>query len=547
MWITLDIETNTSHDTIWVAVTQDVETGEMLEHYSAETLKPLLRDSEGVIGHNIIGFDAPVLEKQWSLQIPKEKLKDTLVLSRLWNPSLEGGHSLDSWGKRFGDHKIDFHDYDGGLSDEMVEYCRQDVALTTRLYKHLTDKLKREEFKQQCVDLEEKVYIITAEQERNGFMLDVEAATSLWQDITHKMRQITAELQKVFPPIVEERWSEKTGKRLKDKVTEFNVGSRKQIAERLEGVGVKFKLQTEKGAIIVNEKVLEGIDIPEAKMIYEYLMLQKRAAQIDSWLTHEKDGRVHGRVITNGAVTGRMTHHSPNLAQVPSVSAPYGRECRSFWCVPEGHKLIGCDASGLELRMLAHYMRDERYTNEILSGDIHTANMKAAGLTDRNQAKTFIYAFLYGAGAAKIGQIVGGGYREGQQLIDSFLRNTPALAKLREKVATHSAGGTLPGLDGRRLRVRSEHAALNTLLQGAGAVVMKQALVLLSESLNQYDIPHKLVANVHDEFQIEVPENFADVVGKAAVRAIKKAGEVLDLRCPLDAEYNVGNNWAETH
>ena len=547
MLITLDIETNTSHDVIWCAVTQNIDTGEMLEHYDSESLAQVLFSATGIVGHNVIGFDAPVLEKQWSLQIPTEKLKDTLVLSRLWNPSLEGGHSLDSWGKRFGDHKIDFHDYDGGLSDEMVEYCRQDVALTTRLYKHLTDTLKREEFKQQCVDLEEKVYIITAQQERNGFMLDVEAATSLWQDITHKMRTITAELQKVFPPIVEERWSEKTGKRLKDKVTEFNVGSRKQIAERLEGVGVKFKLQTEKGAIIVNEKVLEGIDIPEAKMIYEYLMLQKRAAQIDSWLTHEKDGRVHGRVITNGAVTGRMTHHSPNLAQVPSVSAPYGKECRSFWTVPEHHKLVGCDASGLELRMLAHYMRDENYTNEILSGDIHTANMKAAGLTDRNQAKTFIYAFLYGAGPAKIGQIVGGGYKEGQKLTDSFLRNTPALARLRERVTKFSAGGTLPGLDGRRLRVRSEHAALNTLLQGAGAIVMKQALVLMAESLDTYAIPYKLVANVHDEFQIEVPENFADVVGKAAVRAIKKAGEVLDLRCPLDAEYNVGNNWAETH
>ncbi len=547
MLITLDIETNTSHDNIWVVVTQDVDTGEVLEHYNSYTLETLLLNCKGVIGHNIIGFDAPVLERVWGIYIPVDILIDTLVLSRLYNPSLEGGHSLDSWGKRFGDPKIDFDDYDGGLTPEMVDYCIQDVALTTRLYKHLTDSLKREEFSEQCVDLERKVAIITAQQERNGFMLDVEQATLLWQDITHKMRQITAELQKVFPPIVEERWSEKTGKRLKDKVTEFNVGSRKQIAERLEGVGVKFKLQTEKGAIIVNEKVLEGIDIPEAKMIYEYLMLQKRAAQIDSWLTHEKDGRVHGRVITNGAVTGRMTHHSPNLAQVPSVSAPYGKECRSFWRVPEGHKLVGCDASGLELRMLAHYMRDERYTNEILSGDIHTANMKAAGLTDRNQAKTFIYAFLYGAGAAKIGQIVGGGYREGQQLIDSFLRNTPALAKLREKVAKHATAGTLPALDGRRLRVRSEHAALNTLLQGAGAIVMKQALVLLADRLSTYDIPHKLVANVHDEFQIEVPENFADVVGKAAVRAIKNAGDVLDLRCPLDAEYNVGNNWAETH
>ena len=547
MLITLDIETNTKHDIIWVAVTQDVDTGEMLEHYSAETLEPVLRDSIGVIGHNIIGFDAPVLEKQWGLTIDPSKLKDTLARSRLWNPSLEGGHSLDSWGKRFGDHKIDFDDYDGGLSDEMVKYCRQDVALTTRLYKHLNKQLKDEGFSDQCVDLEEKVYIITAQQERNGFALNVEQASSLWVELTHKMNQITQELQKVFPPIVEERWSEKTGKRLKDKVTEFNVGSRKQIAERLQSVGVKFKQKTEKGAIIVNEKVLEGIDIPEAKMIYEYLMLQKRTAQIDSWLSFEKDGRVHGRVITNGAVTGRMTHHSPNMAQIPSVSAPYGKECRSFWTVPDHHKLVGIDASGLELRMLAHYMRDENYTNEILSGDIHTANMKAAGLTDRNQAKTFIYAFLYGAGPAKIGQIVGGGYKEGEKLINSFLRNTPALDSLKKRVAKFASSGTLPSLDGRRLRVRSEHAALNTLLQGAGAVVMKQALVLLADRLSTYNIPHKLVANVHDEFQIEVPEFFANNVGKAAVSAIREAGDVLELRCPLDGEYNVGNNWAETH
>jgi DNA polymerase I-like protein with 3'-5' exonuclease and polymerase domains len=429
----------------------------------------------------------------------------------------------------------------------MVKYCRQDVALTTRLYKHLNKQLKDEGFSDQCVDLEEKVYIITAQQERNGFALNVEQASSLWVELTHKMNQITQELQKVFPPIVEERWSEKTGKRLKDKVTEFNVGSRKQIAERLQSVGVKFKQKTEKGAIIVNEKVLEGIDIPEAKMIYEYLMLQKRTAQIDSWLSFEKDGRVHGRVITNGAVTGRMTHHSPNMAQIPSVSAPYGKECRSFWTVPDHHKLVGIDASGLELRMLAHYMRDENYTNEILSGDIHTANMKAAGLTDRNQAKTFIYAFLYGAGAAKIGQIVGGGYKEGEKLINSFLRNTPALDSLKKRVAKFASSGTLPSLDGRRLRVRSEHAALNTLLQGAGAVVMKQALVLLADRLSTYNIPHKLVANVHDEFQIEVPEFFANNVGKAAVSAIREAGDVLELRCPLDGEYNVGNNWAETH
>ena len=545
--ITLDIETNTKHDTIWCVVTEEVQTGNLAVHTTPETLAPLLRDAICVIGHNIIGFDAPVLDKVWNLQIPNSKLVDTLVLSRLYSPSLEGGHSLDSWGKRLGDHKIVFSDYDAGLSDEMIDYCKQDVKLTTTLYKHLVNSLKSEGFSEQCADLEHRVAIIMAVQERNGFALDVDGATSLYQDITHKMRLITTDLQKVFPPIVEQRWSEKTGKQLKDKVTEFNVGSRQQIAERLEAVGVTFSLKTEKGATIVNEKVLEGIDVPEAKMIHEYLMLQKRAAQIDSWLAHQRDGRVHGRVITNGAVTGRMTHHSPNMAQVPSVSAPYGKECRSFWTVPAGHKLVGIDASGLELRMLAHYMRDENYTNEILSGDIHTANMKAAGLTDRNQAKTFIYAFLYGAGPAKIGEIVNGGYSEGQKLMSAFLKNTPALARLRERVAKFAETGTRPGLDGRRLRVRSQHAALNTLLQGAGAIVMKQALVVLCDTLDSLGIPYKLVANVHDEFQIETPEHFAKAVGKQAVKAIQEAGDQLKLRCPLDGEFNIGNNWAETH
>jgi len=547
MLITLDIETNTKHDTIWCVVTEEVITGNIAVHTSVETLVPLIRDSTGIIGHNIIGFDAPVLENVWGIHIPTQILIDTLVMSRLYSPSIDGGHSLDSWGKRLGNHKIEFSDYDAGLTEELVSYCKQDVKLTTTVYKYLTNLLKTEGFSDQCVDLEHKVAIIMQVQEKNGFELDVCGATSLYQTITHRMRVITADLQKVFPPIVEERWSEKTGKRLKDKVTEFNVGSRKQIAERLTAVGVIFSQTTEKGSTIVNEKVLEGIDIPEARLIYEYLMLQKRSAQIDSWLSFEKEGRVHGRVITNGAVTGRMTHHSPNMAQVPSVSAEYGKECRSFWTVPEGHKLVGIDASGLELRMLAHYMRDENYTKEILSGDIHTANMKAAGLTDRNQAKTFIYAFLYGAGPAKIGQIVGGGYEEGQQLMKAFLRNTPALAKLRDKVARIAEAGVLPALDGRKLRVRSQHAALNTLLQGAGAIVMKQALVLLDDSLQKYDIPHKLVANVHDEFQIEVPENFADAVGKSAVRSLRATGSVLSLRCPLDAEYKVGNNWAETH
>jgi DNA polymerase I-like protein with 3'-5' exonuclease and polymerase domains len=279
------------------------------------------------------------------------------------------------------------------------------------------------------------------------------------------------------------------------------------------------------------------------------MMLQKRIAQIESWLDAMKsDGRIHGRVITCGAITGRMTHMSPNMAQVPNSGSPYGMDCRELWTVEKGNKLVGIDASGLELRMLAHYMNDNVYTHEVVSGDIHTANQTAAGLQTRNQAKTFIYAFLYGAGSTKIGTIVGGSAKEGQQLIDNFLRNTPKLKELREKVARiYSQKGRVQGIDGRQILVRSEHSSLNTLLQGAGAIVMKQALVLLDRKLKVSKIPYKFVANCHDEWQIEVPEVYAEQVGKFGVKAIEEAGQVLEMRCPLTGEYKVGNNWKETH
>ena len=275
-------------------------------------------------------------------------------------------------------------------------------------------------------------------------------------------------------------------------------------------------------------------------------MYQKREAQIKSWLkVLGEDNRVHGFVIPNGTITGRMTHRDPNMAQVPNLSSPYGKECRECWIVPYGYKLVGIDASQLELRMLAHYMNDGEYTNEIINGDIHTANQKLAGLESRNQAKTFIYALLYGAGDEKLGTVVGGGSKVGAGLRQSFFDNLPSFRDLKRRVSTASEKGFLKGLDGRKIFVRSEHSALNTLLQGAGAIVMKQALLLFEESIS--NLKARIVANVHDEWQVEVHEEIADLVGELGVEAIIDAGEVLELKCPLDGEYNVGNNWAETH
>jgi DNA polymerase I-like protein with 3'-5' exonuclease and polymerase domains len=549
MKIVLDIETNSKHNKIWLVVTRDINTGEVKSWKEASGLQKYLDSCDLIIMHNGISFDAPVLRETWKTLIMPSQVCDTLVLSRLLSPSLEGGHSLDAWGKRLGFLKGEFNDWDGGLTPEMEEYCIQDTLVTQKLYEHLTSELQFNKFDKRSIDLEHKVQAIIAKQERNGFKLDEVAGITLLSTLQNKLAVIENELQSIFPAKTIERVSEKTGKPLKDKVEVFNPGSRKQIGERLQEKGWKPSRYTETGQPIVDEGTLEGVDIPEAKAINEFLMLQKRVAQIESWLKAVgSDGRVHGKVITNGAVTGRMTHMSPNMAQVPNSGSPYGEDCRDLWIVEKGYKLVGIDASGLELRMLAHYMKDEAYTNEVVSGDIHTANQKAAGLQTRNQAKTFIYAFLYGAGDAKIGTVVGAGAKEGKELKSRFLKNTPSLEKLREQVSSISQkSGSLPGLDGRRVQVRSDHAALNTLLQSAGAIVMKQALVLLNDELRRAKINYKFVANVHDEWQIEVEEARAEEAGKLGVLAIERAGKVLKMRCPLGGEYKVGNSWKETH
>lgn len=549
MKIILDIETNSTHDKIWCVVTRNIETNEVKAWTEANGLQKYLDQSDLIIMHNGISFDAPVLRKNWKVSMKLSRVYDTLVASRLLSPSLENGHSLDAWGQRLGFPKGDFSDWDGGLSEEMITYCVQDTLVTQKLYEYLVTQFKQQEFDNRSIELEHKVQAIICKQEQNGFKLDQQGAIILISDLKSKLSDIETQLQSVFPTKTTERYSEKTGKKLKDDVEVFNPGSRQQIASRLQEKGWRPLRFTEKGQAIVDETTLKESTIPEAKLIGEYLLLQKRISQIDSWLkVVSNDGRVHGRIITNGAVTGRMTHMSPNMAQVPNSGSEYGEECRALWTVEKGYKLVGIDASGLELRMLAHYMKDDAYTNEVVSGDIHTANQKAAGLETRNQAKTFIYAFLYGAGSAKIGTIVGGNSQTGQRLINNFLKNTPKLRELREKVVRlFSEKGTLPSLDGRRLQVRSEHSALNTLLQGAGAVVMKQALVNFVKYMNQHKIDYKLVANVHDEIQCEVKEGYEELAGQLGVKAIEQAGIDFNMRCPLTGEYKCGNNWKETH
>jgi len=335
---------------------------------------------------------------------------------------------------------------------------------------------------------------------------------------------------------------------MRKKLVEFNLGSRKQIGEYLIDFGWKPERFTPTGQPIVDEGTLKKIEhITEAKLIANFLLYQKRIAQVSSWINELKEDRVHGRVIPNGTITGRMTHRGPNMAQVPNIHSPYGKECRSCWTVPEGYKLVGIDASGLELRMLAHYMNDIDYIEEVINGDIHSTNQQLAGLKTRDQAKTFIYALVYGAGDSKIGSIINGDIKKGKALKQRFFSNLPALKKLRDRVQQAANRGFLKGIDGRKIYVRSPHAALNTLLQGSGAIVMKQAMINLYQLIKLNTFDACFVANIHDEWQLQVKESQADCVGRLGVESIEKVTEQFNMRCNLTGEYKIGDTWYETH
>ena len=573
----VDIEANgLKPDTIWCIVAKEIEHGTLNTFIADDIFK--FADwvhASGVThicGHNIIGYDLPVLEKLTGFRW-KGPVQDTLVMSRLANPNREGGHSLDSWGTRLDFSKGDHSEWDK-FSWEMVEYCKRDVELTAKVFKTLSREL--DGFRDDSVELEHGVAKIVHQQIQNGWTINEREASLLLGELREKLHNVEVDVRNTFKPLPvwiplphpgDKKYNKdgSTSKRYLAQINrgahysedgdwghhiypEFNLGSRQQIGKYLQHFGWKPKEYTEKGSVIVNESVLTNVDIPQAQQIAEYLMLQKRVAQVQSWVNSiEDDGRVRGYVNPIGAVTGRMTHSKPNMAQVPAGYSPYGKECRQLWTVPVGYKLVGCDASGLELRMLAHYMNDPDYTNEILNGDIHTANQKSAGLETRDQAKTFIYAFLYGAGDEKMGTIVGGGRNAGKEAKKKFLDNTPALRFLRERVSLASRRGYLVGLDGRKIWVRSEHSALNTLLQGAGAIIMKKALVLLDNYAILKGIDYKIIGNIHDEIQTEVLDKDAKIFGEIAVKAIQEAGKEFNLKCPLDGEYKIGASWNETH
>lgn len=525
-----------------------------------------------------------------------------LIRSGRLPKDLFGSHSLKAYGYRMRELKGTYGEQEeawDSFSEEMYQYNYQDVVVTKMLF----DKLLGKGYPWEAVQLEHDIAWVMAKQERNGFVFDRDKAVVLYSELAGRRDELTKELQDSVPPLltgykVYKRDNAKKGIKagVQYPVYEtFNPNSRQQVAKVLIEQGWEPQEVTDTGLPKVDEETLKTAkDIPMTSKILELLMLNKRIGQLaegsNAWLKLMKEDpndhlwRIHGSVNPNGAVTGRATHSYPNVAQVPANRAPYGRLCRELFTVPKGWYEAGIDASGLELRCLGHFLSpydNGAYVKEILSGDIHTHNQKMAGLATRDQAKTMIYCMMYGGGDAKLGEVIGGDARAGKALKEKFFKAIPAYKDLVDDISSSLIsssewiGGAhkvkwrkrwhpdspqleithcVLGLDRRVIYVRSEHSALNTLLQSAGALICKKWVCLVEENMRKAGYKHgwdgdfAMMAWVHDEVQVACrTKEIAEDCCRIAQESMRQTQAFFNFKCQLDTEGKIGCNWAACH
>ena len=574
-------------------VAQDVET-EKFYVFDKDKLGdaiPFLMSANKLIGHNIIKYDLLCIQKffpefDWS----HLTIRDTVIMSRLYRPKWYT-HSLDRWGEtlRFkkGSYAKDFKEkmgdaYEEGMewrvyNDDMLRYCLQDCRVNRRVYLECLKGLAFF-YNEESLELEQYTTDLMEKQKAVGVGFNREKATTLLLKLLDRRDELAEIIGKSFKGFYKpgKLFTPKRDNKARGYVkgsqmqkiiwTEFNPGSRDHIV-----YWFKKKYQwepeefTDGGKPKVSDDVLESLAniYPEAGPLAEYLMVEKRISAIQkgrgSWFNNlTPEGRIHGSVNPQGTITYRASHSNPNLGQIPKVGKPYGAECRELFShgMGAGWKFMGCDMSGIEFRLLAHYLfrfDGGNLVNTVLNGDIHTENQKAAGLPTRDLAKTFIYCFIYGGGDFKLGSIVGKGREEGAKLRAQFLKGMPALAELIQRVTNYRKAnkGYIRILDGRHIPVDHVHCTLNYLLQSAGAILSKAWMRRFHTICNQsgyvWGKDYMQLVWCHDEIQCAVREEIAEHVGKLAVKAIEDVGVEYKLNCPITGEYAIGDNWKETH
>lgn len=598
-WLIFDLESDGLYDVVSVIhciVIHDIGANQTFT-YGPDCIAAALdhlATADVLIGHNIIFYDLPVLQKLHSF-VRKSWIVDTLICTRLiWPKEVlydldteqypqvpeknRGSASLKAWGWRLANHKIEFKDF-SEYSQEMLDYCVQDVVVTLSLWQFIV----KQNYPQAAFKLEHDFAVAINKQIRAGIPFDVDASLDLVDGLRTKQKELEVHLKEIFPPIKHEttfipkvnnaaKGYVKGQAFIKVRWEEFNPGSREQIVQRLQAkYGWTPETTTEKGNPILNDDILAALPYPEAIQLSEYMLVKKRLGQIadgrNAWLklVNNDTGRMHGDLVTNGCITGRCAHRNPNMGQVPASYSPYGHECRSLFHAPQGWDLIGIDAKALELRCLAGYLAlwdDGEYASMVINPevDIHSYNQEQFGVATRDISKRLLYGLLYGCGAIKAGTIINAEEKDpevlatlGRNAIDGFMRGVPALKKLKQKIEeTIGTRGYLIGLDGRTLHCRSAFKGLNVLLQSSGAIIMKQVVINIHNNIEQnLALPHgqewEQMLMVHDEVQVACKPEHTEHIREQALQAFPQAGKFFGFKCTIEGDSRVGKTWADTH
>lgn len=607
----IDIETDDlDASVIWVTTVHNVVTREEHTLVGQRALQDFITQHKNVIWvtHNGIKFDIPVINRLLGFSIPPTKVVDTFVLSMLFMPTLEGGHSLESWAKRVGMEKHDFNDW-SKYSEEMAAYCLQDTRITAEVFRRLSKRMQDIGFTEVGCSIEHRAWAIICQQQKNGFAFDIKRAGILFAEIRAKQEELKEKIYARFPPVLTctreygtayKRDGNFTANYLKHEArypkveitrcggyrvfdwVEFNLGSPAQRIEKLVALGWKpreFTPITPKGGG-GNPKTTDGGElvpslvefveesgIEEVRLIAQWMALQGRANALGNWidLYNDKTGCIHGNLWLASSL--RYRHDKPNTANIPAVRLDkdekpvrgidgyFTYESRDLWTArgnDKTRKLVGVDAKGIQLRCLAHYLDDANFTAAILAEDPHAANRDAWGFSPdaagRRLAKTILYAIVMGAGDGRIASEAGISLKEAQAAKKLLFDRVPGLERLIKKLKREfNQTGRITLCDGSKVSMKSAHTVIPYLLQGDESRIMKLAAIYIQEGVQKEDLDVLKVGDIHDEHQYECYIPHIDRFIELCNESFKRAGQFFKYRVPMECDSKVGDTWAETH
>lgn len=612
LWV-IDIETDDLKATVvWCLCAANIGTGETVTLTDGEAISAFLRAQKEqgckFIGHNIIGFDAPTLARLLGAPLTISDIIDTFVMSMLYSPSLEGGHSLDDWGRRLRYPKTDFKDF-GRLSEAMLRYCMNDVQLCLRVYLELQRRMMRTGFSELGIEIEHRSWHLVKKQQISGFAFNLPGAHTLYATLRAEENKLKDQIYEYWPPELQKvsaykKAHKKDGSPTKDferhlqeyeKVelrpdggydcyafVAFNIGSPAQRVQKLlelgwqpreftkrtpKGGGGNPKV-TDKGELVPSlVEFIEESGNEEVKLIARWIEINARANMINTWIEayNENTGCIHGSLWL--ANTLRYRHSNPNSANIPAVQLKklddgteiplrgaeggWTYEARDLWTVRDSvnRLLVGVDAKGIQLRVLAHYLNNPKFTEAVVEGDPHEYNREVGGFRTRSVAKTFIYAFLLGAGDEKIGQIIGGTKEDGRDIKRRFISNFPGLKQLLDRLEQEIERTSRIRLcDGTPLLVEAPHTRLGYLLQGDESRLMKMAAILTDREVRRRKLDVIKVGDIHDEWQNDVLRAHVEELRHDVFPScFRSSGNAFQYRVPIGCDSKVGLTWAETH